>query len=228
MHWYFFLTTDGAMCSAHFSATSQTHLEELLNTYTVAGLDHLVLFITRSKFWAYFCQNGFAFVKRTLIGVSLWKSKQTAVGHTQISRKACIPLCYEMMRDLKRFFESLFVVVSLKCENDPKHYKLEHNGSSFCIEKATAAAKRNFSYTKGGRKTGLLARCYALFESDVYSGKSNRTIALSVSVQLKMADSMDRIVIFVVSVRIYLTVPECFRMFWTVPEFSKICQTIPE
>ena len=61
-----------------------------------------------------------------------------------------------MMRDLKRFFESLFVV-SLKCENDPKHYKLEHNGSSFCIEKATAAAKRNFSYTKGGRKTGLLA-----------------------------------------------------------------------
>ena len=38
MHWYFFLTTDGAMCSAHFSATSQTHLEELLNTYTLGWI----------------------------------------------------------------------------------------------------------------------------------------------------------------------------------------------
>ena len=155
MHWYFFLTTDGAMCSAHFSATSQTHLEELLNTYT---LGWIILYSLKccQSFGHIFFQNGFAFLKSNLIGMSLWKSKQTAVWHPQISRKACIPLCYEMMRDLKRFFESLFVV-SLKCENDPKHYKLEHNGSSFCIEKATAAAKRNFSYTKGGRKTRLLA-----------------------------------------------------------------------
>ena len=152
MHWYFFLTTDGAMCSAHFSATSQTHLEELLNTYT-QGLDHLVLFITRSKFWAYFCQNGFAFLKKTLISKSLWKSKQTAVGHPQISRKACIPLCYEVMRDLKQAFLWKFVCGRIaEVWKWPQTLQTWAQWKQFLYWKSNSSSKKEFFIYKRRKK----------------------------------------------------------------------------
>ena len=96
----------------------------------------------------------------------------------------------------------------------------------FLYWKSNSSSKKEFFIYKR-RKKDETTRCYALFESDVYSGKSNRTIALSVSVQLKMADSMDRIVIFVVSGRIYST--RFCKILWDFARFCKSlwdCQTL--
>ena len=121
--------------------------------YLYAGLDHLVLFITRSKFWAYFCQNGFAFVKRTLIGVSLWKSKQTAVGHTQISRKACIPLCYEVMRDLKQAFLWKFVCGRIaEVWKWPQTLQTWAQWKQFLYWKSNSSSKKEFFIYKRRKK----------------------------------------------------------------------------
>ena len=106
----------------------------------------------------------------------------------------------------------------------------------FLYWKSNSSSKKEFFIYKRRKKDGT-TRCYALFESDVYSGKSNRTIALSVSVQLKMADSMDRIVIFVVFARIYRTLQDSVRFYESLQDsvrfreilhhFWRLSQTLP-
>ena len=95
----------------------------------------------------------------------------------------------------------------------------------FLYWKSNSSSKKEFFIYKRRKKDGT-TRCYALFESDVYSGKSNRTIALSVSVQLKMADSMDRIVIFVVSARIYKTLHDSTRFCKILWDFARLCEPL--
>ena len=87
----------------------------------------------------------------------------------------------------------------------------------FLYWKSNSSSKKEFFIYKRRKKDGT-TRCYALFESDVYSGKSNRTIALSVSVQLKMADSMDRTVIFGVF----------YRICKILQDFAKICEVLQD